>query len=167
MICDSLRSWVDPQKTSAILISVGSESCLSRRCKRSRSYEKRLSSIGFAYAVNGKPVTLRTFAHARLFRSQFPAFLKAMSMEADLVQRARRVKGKPLDFPAAKVGDIVALVRRISEAEEEITPTAGANPNGYRKNAHGGNANCYMDLSIAGSPGQTKLVPISQDWTSR
>jgi hypothetical protein len=112
--------------------------------------------VGFAYAVNGKPVTVRAFAHPRVFRKQFDAFLKAMCTEADLARSdaegAKRV---------ARAEDVVALVAGLESQAEKVSSTAASNSNGYRESASGFAASCY-----APAPGRPR-VTLTQDWTAK
>ncbi len=114
--------------------------------------------VGFAYAVNGKPVTVRTFAHPKVFDGQFEPFMKAMCIEAEL---SRRTKEGAAPAPAS-LKDVIELVQGINQENEEVSPTRAANKNGVRKSARGGNSNCYVE-----APRGDQLVPLTQDWTSK
>jgi hypothetical protein len=113
--------------------------------------------VGFAYAVNGKPVSVRTFAHPRIFEGQFEPFVKAMCIEADL-------GGAPAGAKPAKASldDVLALVRSINEQKETVSETSAGSKLGLRHGEAGGNSNCYLPASAAGG----ELVPVTQDWTS-
>ena len=75
-------------------------------------FETADDAVGFAYAINGQPVNVRAFAHPRVFRQQFDAFVNTMAAEALL---AGREGG---EAPAAQAGDVVALVKEIEQARE-------------------------------------------------
>lgn len=119
--------------------------------------------VGFAYAINGKPVTVRTFAHARLFQAQLAAFLKTMAIEAE-IGRGELGAAAP---PTCTAEDILTMVQAINAAQEDVFATRAQNLNGYRQNDFGGNANCYLDLPRYGPGGQTRRVAASQDWTAK
>jgi len=110
--------------------------------------------VGFAYAINGKPVAVRTFAHPRLLQKQLDDFVRGMASEA-LLQKSDTA-GKPAD---AK--DVVALVERISGSKETVAETSGLNWNGVRIHADGYNANCYIE----GKDGRRQAL--TQDWTAK
>ncbi|HEX5136129.1 MAG TPA: DUF6569 family protein [Planctomycetota bacterium] len=110
--------------------------------------------VGFAYAINGKPVAVRTFAHPRLLKKQLDDFVRGMATEALLGKTDAATK-------PADAKDVVALVERISASGETVSETSGLNRNGVRVHADGFNANCY----IADKEG--KLQPLTQDWTAK
>ncbi len=120
--------------------------------------------VGFAYAINGKPVTVRAFAHSRILKGQLPAFLKAMAIEAD-VAKEEAAKG----FEPATAQAVVALVAEINAATEKLVETGAANDNGYREGKLGFNARCYWHATPAGGggAGHTQRVTVSEDWTSK
>ncbi|MBI4586869.1 MAG: hypothetical protein HY717_22880 [Planctomycetes bacterium] len=127
---------------------------------------KGQSLVGFAYAVNGKPITVRAFAHERLLEGQFEAFLKAMCLEADLSAGAAKRAGSAASQPA-KLQDVLDMVAAINQEKEAIEATSAANRKGFRRNVTGGNFNCYLELprAAAAPTAETVLFPISQDWT--
>ncbi|MHC4222489.1 MAG: ARPP-1 family domain-containing protein [Planctomycetota bacterium] len=112
--------------------------------------------VGFAYAINGKPVTIRTFAHERICADQLNGFVNTMCMEA-------QVAGEEAKAPAreASAEDVVALVRAIDAAKEELKETSAANTNGYRKTDLGYGATCYFELE------GKRRVALTRDWTSK
>ncbi|MHC4472622.1 MAG: ARPP-1 family domain-containing protein [Planctomycetota bacterium] len=114
--------------------------------------------VGFAYAVNGKPVNVRTFAHHRVFAKQFPAFVRTMATEAYLVRGEK-------DAPVARAEDVVAMVREINEARESVSPTSAGNVNGVRRADVGYGANCYF-WSRPDEKGKER-VALTRDWTSK
>ncbi len=122
--------------------------------------------IGFAYAINGKPVTVRAFAHERLLRSQLPLFVKAMALEAQMVSAEEGHDAK------ATAADVIAMVRGIqAQRRGETIATKAANENVYFKNDTGYNARCEVAPSkLQGyripATGQAKIV-ITEDWTAR
>ncbi|MHC4972805.1 MAG: ARPP-1 family domain-containing protein [Planctomycetota bacterium] len=109
--------------------------------------------IGFAYAINGEPITVRTFAHPRLFRQQFGPFLKTMAAEALLAA----------DGPAreARAADVVALVKGIADTREEVNETAGINRNGIKATRAAFASSCYVERKGKG------WVALTNDWTAR
>jgi hypothetical protein len=125
-------------------------------CEEVRAHFARLGEknapVGYAYALNGKPVNVRSFAHARVFDKQFDPFLRAMATESLL---AEEVEHEP-----AKASDVVALVKEIQKAEETKRETAAANWNGVRKNLRGFAANCYF-------VDEGDEVVITRDWTAK
>ncbi len=159
------RCSVDP-KTGTLLANVqkADVEVTRRRADVEREIEAHFAKlargknppVGFAYAVNGKPVTVRAFAHSRILEGQLPAFQKAMVLEAD-VARAEAAEG----FEPATAASVVALVRQLNAAKEELVATGAANDNGYRKGAVGYNARCYLRQS------GSKRVTVSEDWTAK
>lgn len=111
-------------------------------------------AVGFAYAVNGEPVAVRTFAHPRLLGKQLDDFVRGMATEALLAKS---------DAPAkeATAADVVALVKSISAAEEKVADTKGMNRNGIRVNEKGYNGTCYV-ADAEGRP-----AALTQDWTRK
>ncbi len=116
--------------------------------------------VGFAYAVDGKPVTVRAFAHERLLRGHLPAFVKAMCLEAELATRARGDAAAP---PEATAADVVALVEALRIAQEREQRTAAGNWNVYRVTEAGYNGACRIRLP---GIGPDKVV-LTEDWTAR
>jgi hypothetical protein len=110
-------------------------------------------AVGFAYAINGKPVAVRTFAHPRLLQKHIDSFVRGMATEALL---AKDEPNKPAD---AK--DVVTLAAKISASAEAVAGTKGVNWNGIRLHDSGYNANCY----VADKEGN--LLPLTQDWTAK
>ena len=126
--------------------------------------DKRL--VGFAYAIDGKPVSVRTFAHKRIFEGQFGAFVRAMCVEADVARREAKQKGGEPVTKTAKSADLIAMVRKIDKAEETIAKTSGGNDNGYKKTVLGYNSNCYFKLDVNGD-GKLVKVALTRDWSAR
>ena len=121
--------------------------------KRVRAHFAKRKAVGFAYAINGKPVTVRAFAHERVFASQFELFLPAMCIEAQLA-------GTPQKRVEARAADVVAMVAELQKAAEVEQKTSGANINGLAKGARGYRANCYI---LDGK----KKVAVTRDWTRK
>jgi hypothetical protein len=112
--------------------------------------------VGFAYAINGKPVTVRTFAHPRICADQLEGFVNTMCMEAQVAGKEVKEAAK-----AATAEDVVALVQSIDAATEELKATRAANTNGYRNTETGYGATCYFELE------GTRRVALTRDWTAR
>lgn len=126
---------------------------------------KGLLPVGFAYAVDGKPVTVRTFATPRLFEGQFEPFLKAMAIEADLGLRTGGASEGQAPSAPARLEEVLQMVKAINQEVETISPTAAANRNGLRKSSRGGNLNCYLPRAAEDRGAETLLVPLTQDWS--
>jgi hypothetical protein len=116
-------------------------------------FAAREECIGFAYAINGEPVTVRTFAHPRLFRQQFAPFLNTMAAEAMLA-----AEGPTRE---ARAADIVELVRGIADTREDLNETAGINRNGIKATSAAYASSCYVERKGKG------WVPLTNDWTAR
>lgn len=127
-----------------------------KRCEDAvkKHFAAHEGAVGFAYAVNGEPVTVRTFAHPRLLTKQLDDFVRGMATEALLAKT---------DAPAkqADAKDVVALVKRISAADERFEATQGMNENGVRKNDAGYNGTCYVPDKDG------KRTALTQDWTKK
>jgi len=121
--------------------------------KRVRAHFAERKAVGFAYAIQGKPVTVRTFAHERVFSSQFGLFVPAMCIEAQLA-------GQPKERVVARAEDVAAMVAELQKAAETEHKTSGSNTNGIAKNAKGYRANCYI---VDGK----KKVAVTRDWTRK
>ena len=113
--------------------------------------------VGFAYAINGKPVTVRAFAHERILQSQLPLFVKAMALEAEMASDKAGANVK------ASAADVIALVKNIEAAEEEMFETRASNTNAYGGNDFGFKARCVLKN---GALGLGKVV-VTEDWTAR
>ena len=122
--------------------------------------------VGFAYAIDGKPVSVRTFAHKRIFEGQFGAFVRTMCVEADVARQEAKKKGHKPVTKAANADDLIALVRSIDKAEETVDKTRAGNDNGYKKTVLGYNSNCYFKLDVNGD-GRLVKVALTQDWSAR
>lgn len=127
-----------------------------RRCEDAvkKLFAAHADAVGFAYAINGQPVAVRTFAHPRLLGKQLDDFVRGMATEALLAKSA----GQPKE---ARAEDVVALVKRISAADETVQETKGLNRNGLRKNDVGYNGTCYV-ADKEGNP-----AALTQDWTAK
>ncbi len=122
--------------------------------------------VGFAYAIDGKPVSVRTFAHKRIFEGQFGGFVRAMCVEADVARQEAKKKGGEPVTKAASADDLIAMVRTIDKAEETVSKTAAGNDNGYKKTAIGYNSSCYFRFDWKGD-GKPVRVALTQDWTAK
>ena len=112
-------------------------------------------AVGFAYAIDGRAVAVRTFANAPLFRRHFDAFLRTMAHEAKLAAAAREGPA-----PAARVEDVVALVASVEKSDETVTPTAALNRNGVRASGKGWASACYL-------PKGDGVLAVTRDWTMK
>ncbi|MFB3065329.1 MAG: hypothetical protein ACE10D_02345, partial [Planctomycetota bacterium] len=84
--------------------------------------------------------------------------LRAAAAQAALVERARTIDGTV----------VADLVRQINAADEELVETSAGNSNGYRKNEHGYNANCYYSVPpTGGGGGAHRVVALSRDWMAK
>ncbi|MHC4550562.1 MAG: ARPP-1 family domain-containing protein [Planctomycetota bacterium] len=117
-----------------------------------RHFAAHADCVGFAYAINGRPVNVRSFAHPRIFGQQFEPFLRTMATEAMLAgeEQAR----------AARAEDVVALVRGVADAEETVSRTTGLNRNGVKETAAAFHSSCYIQR-------EGKRVSLTRDWTAR
>ena len=126
--------------------------------KHSRKISKTEPVVGFAYAVNGKPVSVRTFANSALFKSHFESFLTSMSIEASLAFRELSDDEKSKVMAEASLKDVLDMVTKINAADEVVSSTKAANRNGLRKSEWGGNSNCYVETD-------GESIALTQDWT--
>jgi hypothetical protein len=126
-----------------------------KRCEAAvqKHFAAHEGAVGFAYAINGKPVAVRTFAHPRLLRKQLQDFVRGMAADALVA------KGEPARD--ARAEDVVALVKEISTAHERVEATSGLNRNGIRVAEAGFNSNCYVPAPD-GEP-----FALTQDWTAK
>ena len=110
--------------------------------------------VGFAYAINGKPVNVRCFAHARIFSKQFDPFLRALATEAQLAEES--------EHKTAQAWQVAALVTELQEAKEEMRGTTAFNKNGVRLSLRGYAATCYVPAA-----GSKEPTVITRDWTAK
>jgi ARG/rhodanese/phosphatase superfamily protein len=108
--------------------------------------------VGFAYAVNGRPVSVRTFADARLCRGHLDAFVRAMVLDAEAAAP---------DAPtaAAKAEDVVALVRDIDAATDRKLANRAIHVLVTRK-ADAGFNSCLFGTAAP-------RTPLTEDWTAK
>ncbi len=121
--------------------------------------------VGFAYAINGQPVSVRTFAHNRVFSGQFEAFVHAMCMEAELDQRGSDNKTwKPSDGR-----DVVNMIQQIESADAQETATSGANYNAVANSKNGYRNFCLIVQERTNSKGEVvkQKVALTKDWTRK
>lgn len=132
------------------------------RAHFSERFASERAVVGFAYAIDGKPVTVRTFAHTRILEDHLDAFVDTMCMEAEIAQRraTRSMLGTPTASRDASADDVVRLVQELEGYREEIRETNAANRNGYRKGEVGFQSSCYVDHG-------SEQVAVTQDWTAR
>ena len=121
--------------------------------------------VGFAYAINGKPVSVRTFAHNRVFETQFGAFVQGMCMEAEVDQRA----AKDSSWKRADARDVVAMVKGIEGGEAQETPTSAANVNAVVNGKAGYRNFCFIEAERTNAKGEKvkQRVALTKDWTRR
>ena len=110
--------------------------------------------VGFAYAVNGEPQSVRVFAHDRLLRRNLEAFANTMVLEAEVAPEA--------SFTACDGDAVVQMVREIEkDAQVRRERTAASNVNVLLNNRAGFNGNCLVEDPDG------KEVPVTQDWTRK
>jgi len=153
---DSQEATILVSSSYAVAFDANASSEELKACEEAvkKHFAARAAAVGFAYAINGKPVAVRTFAHPRLLAKQINDFVRGMGTEALLAKSDALAK-------AADAKDVVAMVERISAADEQVSATGGLNRNGLRKNDTGYNGTCYV------ADGEGKLAPLTQDWTAR
>ena len=121
--------------------------------------------VGFAYAINGKPVSVRTFAHNRVFETQFDAFVRGMCMEAEVDQRA----AKDASWKRADGRDVVAMVKGIESGQAHETQTTAANFNAVVNGKAGYRNFCIIEQERTNAKGEKvkQKVALTKDWTRR
>ena len=115
--------------------------------------------VGFAYAVNGEPLGMRTFANRALLESNLEPFVKTMSLEAQVAQLRDRSAGRQIFDRPASSEPLLKMVRGVAEAEPEVRSTAGLNRNRYRRNDWGGHSACLIESG-------GRWLPVTEDWTA-
>lgn len=118
-------------------------------------------AVGFAYAVNGEPLTIRAFANADLFRNHFEPFVATMSIEAQVAQHRDRSAGREVYDALASLEPVTDMAAEIGKAEPESQRTAGLNRNVYRRNERGGQSSCVVPAAEG-----DEWVPLTEDWTA-
>ncbi|HBP21251.1 MAG TPA: hypothetical protein DEA08_26120 [Planctomycetes bacterium] len=115
-------------------------------------------TVGLAYAIDGAPQTVRVFAHPDLLKRQLPSYLRTISFEVDVAQRAVLLGCGRIVKEPAKAQAVLKLVREIEAAKQETAAIGTHNRNRYRRAKAGGNSRC--ELLHEG-----RWVPVSEDWT--
>jgi len=119
--------------------------------------------VGFAYAVNGEPLSVRAFANHALFQQQFPAFLTTMCIEADVMQRRDKARGKPGYTAIARADLIADMVQEINRASATHAAEDDNSRNVVRDCDRGGYSACLTKQSDGGN---STWIPVSEDWTA-
>jgi hypothetical protein len=133
---------------------------LARRVREHfASLEGELPVVGFAYAVNGEPIGMRTFANAKLLSAQIEPFIRTMSLEAQVAQQRDRSTGRPVYDKRAPVEALLAMVRGIAEAKPQVRRQPGGTESRTRANDWGGHA-----ATVVAFEGES--FPLTEDWTA-
>jgi hypothetical protein len=115
--------------------------------------------VGFAYAINGEPLTARAFASKALFESQFRPYVEAMGIEADTIQQRDRAAGRsPYNKPASR-DLLLDMIRQIDAGEDQEESTTGAGRLLIKQTERGGKATCLMQLG-------DRWIPLTEDWSA-
>lgn len=153
--------------TSTFLATVDEDDRAARELRREMSEAVRRhftdlgdTAVGFAYAVNGEPLTIRTFANAGLLRSHFEPFVATMSIEAQVAQHRDRSAGREVYDAPASLEPVVAMAAEIVKAKPESQRTSGMNRNVYRRNERGGQSSCVVPAD------GDEWIPLTEDWTA-
>jgi len=151
----------DGTTSLAVVLDAGQEAFGKEQAEIRDAVRKHLEkhgadAVGFAYAIDGKVVSVRAFLNGTVFAKQFDPFLRSMAEEAWIARQGNK-DAKPV---AARTEDVVALVAAIEGAAEKTAKTGGLNVNGVRESDAGYNGNCY--LPVAG-----RQVAVTRDWTSK
>jgi hypothetical protein len=151
-------SYFRGSSSFAVMTEVTNESAGRERERRMEAVREHFDAsqrrpVGFAYAVNGRPVNVRAFAHPRLLERQFEPFLASMVSESLLARTETPT-------PRARAQDVAELVRSMEAAEESIEETKAFNRNGLRRAEGGYHARCYV-------PAGNRWVSLTQDWTAK
>ena len=151
--------------TSTFLATVEDDEATASRTRIEvavRSYFAGLDGqtvVGFAYAVNGEPIGMRTFANRELLDAHFEPFAKTMSLEAQVAQQRDRKTGKAVFDETASGAALLEMVRGVAKATPETRQTASINQNRLRKNEWGGQSSCLI-------PSAGRWLPLTEDWTA-
>jgi len=118
--------------------------------------------VGFAYAINERPLGARCFAHPTLFAIQQSSFFAAIALEASLADASPRAHEKDESL-VARTDDMARLVRAINRGAEKD----GANTSGhrmrYRSSAAGASGACYVKTNEGG---RERWLALTQDWNA-
>jgi hypothetical protein len=118
--------------------------------------------VGFAYAVNGEPLGMRTFANSQLLAAHLDTFLKTMSLEAQVAQQRDRTAGKPIFDRPADEAALLRLLQGIAETPLAEQPSQAMNKQRSRANNWGGHSVCLIPSK---EPGPA-WIPVTEDWTA-
>jgi len=126
-----------------------------------RSRPKKL--IGFAYSVDGEPVSVRTFAHPALFIKRMHSFIQTMCLEAEVAQRCHLGAGRAIHDTPGRIDAVIAMVRGLKQAQFTDKSTSKSSKVSKRKNGFGGNSIC--SVLVQDEKGEHWVV-LTQDWTA-
>ena len=119
--------------------------------------------VGFAYAIEDKPVAVWTFASNEVFAELWDQLLETMSMEAITAQRGRLETASPTaPAESARAEDFHKLISRIDSAEEQTTLLHGDAKLTLHKNDHGSHVTCWMRRTT----GDEEWIPLVREWTA-
>lgn len=158
----STGSLVSAFECSSTAITAGRNELETKvRARFDELFAAKSAVVGFAYAIDGKPVTVRAFADARLLQAQLGPFVSTMAMEAQLAGRGRPPAATDASPPRATIDDVLALVRSASTGPEETVATEGGYVNRYRKGELAASSACLLPANRLGA------LAITEDWTAR
>lgn len=121
--------------------------------------EGDLPVVGFAYAINGEPIGMRTFANPQLMSAHLDPFIRTMGLEAQVAQRRDRSTGRPVYSETASADALLAMLRGIEEAKPQVRPRPGGVESRSRNNHWGGHAATVVR-------GEGSTFSLTEDWTA-
>jgi hypothetical protein len=146
----TLMATIEDSDGEAVAYRELVEAAIRTRFEAAKAETQAGTLVGYAYALEGKLVGLRAFAHPKLFAKQWDACLKSICIEGDLTRQRLAASGVTTDAspaPAAQVSEFVKAVK----ATKAKARTAGHNVNRYRLNEKGGNAVCEIETEDGGT----------------
>jgi len=157
----SLSATIDESDEEVKALRGAIESAVREHFARARADGRAV--LGFAYAINGEPITLRTFATSDLFERSFPPFLRTMCLESELIQRRDSAEGRDAFERTASAEALHALLRGIAGGEETERETPSGARLRIQSNDWGGRTECLVPVNTAEG---SRWVSCTQDWTA-
>ncbi len=116
--------------------------------------------VGFGYAIDGEPVSVRTFASRDLLLDHLDVFVNTMIFEAEIAQRCDRRGGRAIHTRPGSIEAMLAMVKGIQGARLSPVVSSSNQRLQQRTNGFGGNSVCKVRMEDG------RWVELTQDWTA-
>ncbi len=119
--------------------------------------------VGFAYAINGEVLTMRSFATSSLLKRHFPMFRRTMCLEADIIQRRDVAQGKGAHVGGASAEVLVEMAKAIEQGKPLPTRESSIWRILSRSSDRGGKAALWVRHGLVPD---APWVELTTDWTA-